>query len=174
MDELILVDEGDNEVGTEEKTKCHLGGGVLHRAFSVFVFNNKNELLLQRRGKEKLLWPLYWSNTCCSHPRKNEDYMVAAERRLKEEMGFSCPLKLIGKFQYQAPYKNIGSENELCAVLIGVYNGSVAANPKEVEEWRWVGFKDLLSDVNENPDKYTPWFKIELEKFSNEFKIFNI
>lgn len=174
MDELILVGEGDNEIGSEEKIKCHLGGGILHRAFSVFVFNNKKELLLQQRGKEKLLWPLYWSNTCCSHPRRGENYIVAAERRLKEEMGFSCSLEFIGKFQYQAPYKDIGSENELCAVLIGAYNGRVTTNPKEVESWQWIGFKNLLSDVNKNPDKYTPWFKIELEKFSEAFKIFSI
>lgn len=172
MDELILVDKDDNEVGSGEKLKCHLGEGILHRAFSIFIFNNKNELLLQQRGKEKLLWPLYWSNTCCSHPRKGEDYVKAAERRLKEEMGFSCPVEFVGKFQYQVPYENIGSENELCGVLAGVYNNGVIANPSEVEDWKWVDYKDLLDDVYKNPDKYTPWFKIELRKFNNSFKKF--
>lgn len=172
MDELILVDKDDNEIGNEEKVKCHLGEGILHRAFSVFIFNNKGDLLLQQRGKEKMLWPLYWSNTCCSHPRKGEDYEGAAERRLKEEMGFSCPVKFIGKFQYQVPYKNIGSENELCSVLVGMYTGRVVPNPEEVESWKWIDYKNLLEDVEKNPDMYTPWFKMELEIFNNAFITF--
>lgn len=170
MDELILVDGNDNEIGNEEKVKCHLGEGILHRAFSVFVFNDKGDLLLQQRGKDKMLWPLFWSNTCCSHPRKGEQYEEAAERRLKEEMGFSCPVKYIGKFQYQAAYEDKGSENELCAVLVGRYNGEVNINKNEAEDYKWIHFDSLLEDVNKNPEKYTPWFKMELEKFNNELK----
>lgn len=172
MDELILVDQNDNEVGSEEKIRCHLGEGILHRAFSVFIFNDRGELLLQQRGRKKLLWPLYWSNTCCSHPRRGEEYKEAAERRLQEEMGFSCSVELIGKFQYQASYKNIGSENELCSVLAGVYNGVVVQNPEEVENWEWIPYKDLLEDVEKYPEKYTPWFKMEIERFGDLFNTF--
>ena len=162
---IIIVDENDNQLGLKDKLKCHLGQGILHRAFSVFIFNSKRELLLQKRSKRKMLWPFYWTNTCCSHPRENEGYEAAARRRLKEEMGFSCPLKLLGKFQYRANYKNIGSENELCSVLVGKYNGKISVNPREVAEFKWVNFEQLKKDVAENKDKYTPWFKMELEKF---------
>ena len=165
MPKIILVDENDNQIGLEEKLKCHLGKGILHRAFSVFVFNDKKELLLQERSAEKMLWPLYWTNTCCSHSIENEEYEEAGQRRLKEEMGFNCTLEFIGKFQYQASYKNIGSENELCSVLVGKYNGEIFADPKEVADYRWINFEELKKDVSENPEKYTPWFKMELERF---------
>lgn len=165
MENVILVDENDNQIGLEEKMKAHLGNGTLHRAFSIFVFNNKKEILLQQRAKEKMLWPMYWTNTCCSHPRESEEYQEAGQRRLKEELGFTCNLEYIGKFQYQANYKDIGSENELCSVLVGEYDGEVNIDPKEVNDFRWVDFKELKKDVLENPDNYTPWFKIELDKF---------
>ena len=165
MDKLILVDENDNQIGFEEKIKCHLGEGILHRAFSVFVFNNKGELLLQKRGNGKMLWPLFWTNTCCSHPREGEGYEDAGKRRLQEELGFSCSLKYIGKFQYKASYKDIGSENELCAVLVGEYSGEINANKEEVDDFKWVNFEELKKDVSQNQDNYTPWFKMELEKF---------
>ena len=123
MKKLLLVNKKDEVIGFETKEKCHAGKGILHRAFSVYLFNNKGQLLIQQRSKFKKLWPLYWANTCCSHPRKNEGYVGAGERRLKEELGIISPLKMVGKFQYQVRYKNIGSENELCAILIGEYNG---------------------------------------------------
>ena len=165
MEKVVLVDENDKQVGLEEKVKAHLGQGILHRAFSVFVFNEKKELLIQQRAAEKMLWPLYWTNTCCSHPREGEGYEEAGQRRLEEELGFNCPLKYIGKFQYQANYKDIGSENELCAVLLGNYNGEVKINTKEANDFKWIDFEYLKKDVLENPDKYTSWFKIELDKF---------
>jgi len=165
MEKVILVDENDNQVGLEDKIKAHLGNGALHRAFSVFIFNNKKEILLQQRAKEKMLWPMYWTNTCCSHPRESEGYQEAGQRRLKEELGFTCNLKYIGKFQYQANYKDIGAENELCSVLVGEYEGEVNVDPKEVNDFKWIDFEELKKDVLENPDNYTPWFKIELEKF---------
>jgi isopentenyl-diphosphate delta-isomerase len=165
MDKVIIVDDNDNQVGLEDKLKCHLDKGILHRAFSVFVFNNKGELLLQQRSSKKLLWPLYWSNTCCSHPREGEDCESAGQRRLKEEMGFTCPLKLIGKFKYQANYKDVGSENELCSVLIGKHNNDVNINKEEVANFKWIGLQILKKDISKNPDQYTPWFKMELEKF---------
>lgn len=167
MNKVILVDENDNQIGLEEKIKAHLGEGILHRAFSVFVFNSKGEFLLQQRASGKMLWPLYWTNTCCSHPMEGENYETAGQRRLKEEMGFTCPLKFIGKFQYQAPYKDIGSEHELCSVLVGEYDGEITINKEEANDYKWVDFEELRKDVMENPDNYTPWFKIELEKFFN-------
>lgn len=165
MEKVVLVDENDNQIGLEEKVKAHLGQGILHRAFSIFVFNSKKELLLQQRASEKMLWPLYWTNTCCSHPREDENYQEAGQRRLNEELGFTCPLEYIGKFQYQANYRDIGAENELCSVLIGDYDGQVNVNEKEINDYKWVNFEELKQDILENPDTYTPWFKIELDKF---------
>src|SRR3989344_5601198 len=164
---LLIVNKKDEILRSETKEKCHEGKGILHRAFSVFIFNNKNQLLLQKRSKFKLLWPLYWSNSCCSHPKKGENIQSAAKKRLKEELGFSCPLKLTGSFQYQARYKNIGSENELCSIFIGEYNGKIRHNPNEVADWKWVSFSGLQRDIRKNPKKYTPWLKIELKFLEN-------
>ena len=165
MKKLILVNKKDKVVGFETKEKCHQGKGILHRAFSIYLFNNKGQLLIQQRSKFKKLWPLYWANTCCSHPRQDESYVKAGERRLKEELGFSCFLKMVDKFQYQAKYKNVGSENEMCAVLVGEYNGKVKANPKEIADWKWVDIDKLQDDFKRNPDKYAPWFKIGLRRY---------
>lgn len=163
MIKLLVVNKNDKIIGTETKEKCHRGKGILHRAFSIFVFN-KNQLLIQRRSKFKLLWPLFWSNSCCSHPRKGENSQDAAQRRLKKELGFTCPLKLVGSFQYQAQYKNIGSENELCSVFIGEYNGKITPNPKEVASWKWIDIKKLQKDIQKSSQKYTPWLKPGLKK----------
>jgi len=168
MEKLLLVNKKDKIIGFETKEKCHQGKGILHRAFSVYIFNNKGQLLIQQRSKFKPLWPLYWANTCCSHPRKGEEYIKAGERRLKEEFGFTCTLKMIDKFQYQAEYKNAGSENEMCAILIGEYNGKIKANPKEVANWKWVNINKLQNHIKKNPNKYTPWLKIGLKRY---FKI---
>ena len=164
---LLVVNKKDEILRSETKEKCHEKKGILHRAFSVFIFNNKNQLLLQRRSKFKLLWPLYWSNSCCSHPQKGEDIQSAAKKRLKEELGFTCPLELAGSFQYQAQYKNIGSENELCSIFIGGYNGKIRPNSKEVADWKWVSLSGLQRDIRKNPQKYTPWLKIELKFLEN-------
>ncbi len=162
---LILVDKTDQVLGYEKKLKCHLGHGLIHRAFSIFIFNDKNEILIQKRAKGKMLWPGFWANTCCSHPRKNENYINAGKRRLKEEMGIDADLRLIFKFYYQAKYKDIGSENELCAVLVGRHGGDkINPDPEEVEEWKWIGIEKLKKDIKNNPDIYAPWFKIEMEK----------
>jgi len=165
MKKLILVNKKDKVVGFETKEKCHQGKGILHRAFSIYLFNNKGQLLIQQRSKFKKLWPLYWANTCCSHPRQDESYVKAGERRLKEELGFSCFLKMVDKFQYQAKYKDVGSENEMCAVLVGEYDGKVKANPKEIAYWKWVDVNKLQDDFKRNPDKYAPWFKIGLRRY---------
>ena len=173
-EKLVLVNEEDKTIGFEDKLKCHLGKGLLHRAFSIYIFNNQNQLLIQKRSKWKLLWPLYWSNSCCSHPRKNESYKNAAQRRLKEELGFTCSLTVIDKFQYHASFKDIGSENEICAILIGKYNGKVKPNPKEVADWRWIEIEKLKQEMAQNPSKFTPWFKIGLKRILSNAKKFKI
>lgn len=164
MKKLVLVNEKDEQIGSSTKEKCHQGKGILHRAFSAYIFNAKNQLLIQQRSKFKKLWPLYWSNSCCSHPLEGDTYEKIAEKRLKEELGFTCKLRLVDKFQYQAEYKDVGSENELCAVLIGEYNGQVMPNPEEAADFKWVDINELKKDVAENPGKYTPWFKIALKR----------
>lgn len=164
-DLLVLVDEEDNELGTEEKGKCHLGVGILHRAFSVFIFNEKEELLVQQRSESKMLWPLYWSNTCCSHPRRGEDNKSAAERRLIEECGIKSDLKYLYRFQYRARYENVGSENELCAVFIGYSDGeTMKFDPSEVAAFKWISIENLITEMEETPEKFTPWFKMEMKE----------
>src|ERR1700749_414396 len=136
-DELILVDEADREVGHLSKARCHDGQGVLHRAFSLLIFNDAGELLLQQRASGKRLWPLYWSNSCCSHPRRAESMETAIHRRLHEELGLRCPLQFLFKFQYQAQWDDTGAENELCSVFIGRSTDSVKINRDEILAWRW-------------------------------------
>src|SRR5258708_34152224 len=128
---VILVDEADREVGHLDKAQCHAGRGVLHRAFSLLIFNDAGELLLQQRSASKRLWPLYWSNSCCSHPRRAETMEAAIHRRLYEELGLRCPLRFLFKFQYQAQFDETGAENELCSVFIGRSTGSVKIDRRE-------------------------------------------
>lgn len=170
MQNLVLVDENDNVIGSETKQKCHDGKGILHRAFSVFIFNNKNQLLIHQRSGSKRLWPLFWTNTCCSHPSQNETYEEAGERRLKEELGISCSLKFLYKFQYQVPFKDTGSENEMCAVLIGKCDENPSSDPKEISDWKFIDLNELQKNIAENPDKYTPWFKMELKRLLEEHR----
>jgi isopentenyl-diphosphate delta-isomerase type 1 len=129
---LILVDEADREVGHLSKAECHHGRGVLHRAFSLLIFNGDGELLLQQRAASKRLWPLYWSNSCCSHPRRAESMETAIHRRLREELGVRCPLQFLFKFQYQAQFDAAGAEQELCSVFIGRCRPSWPVAPKSV------------------------------------------
>jgi len=161
---LIVIDKNDNIVGYEEKEKCHDNEGIPHSAFSVFIFNNKGQLLIQQRSKFKRLWPLHWSNSCCSHPRPREELKKAAQRRIAEELGIFCELKYLYKFRYTASYKNIGSENEICAVLIGKSDDGVILNPAEIQDFKWVDIGELRKDVERNPEKYTPWFKMEIKE----------
>ena len=158
---LILVDGNDNEKGYDTKDVCHNDAGILHRAFSIFIFNDKKELLLQKRSGEKRLWPLFWSNSCCSHPRKGESYEYATARRLQEELGLKTNLTYLYKFQYQAQYKNEGSENELCSVFIGKSNKAPVVNDTEIAEWKYISLDELDAQLAENPDVFTPWFKME-------------
>jgi isopentenyl-diphosphate Delta-isomerase len=158
---LILVDEADREVGHLSKAKCHDGQGVLHRAFSLLIFNDDGELLLQQRAPSKRLWPRYWSNSCCSHPRRAESMETAIHRRLYEELGLRCPLQFLFKFQYQAQFESAGSEQELCSVFIGRTEDPVRADPAEILAWRWIDAQALQAELTADADKFTPWFKME-------------
>ena len=164
MEEIILVNDSDNEIGFSEKLKAHKEN-KLHRAFSVFVFNSENELLLQKRHSEKYHSGGLWTNTCCSHPRKNEYVFDAAKRRLFEEMGVKCDLKEVGKFHYQVKLEDSLWENEIDHVFIGKYDGRIDVHDKEVEDHKCISLDDLYKDIRENPNKYTYWFKKALEKF---------
>jgi len=159
---VILLDKDNQEVGYEEKIKAHKEN-KLHMAFSVFVFNSKNELLIQKRHNDKYHSKGLWSNSCCSHPRKGELIEEAAHRRLKEEMGFSCELQKIGSFHYNVELEDGLWENEIDYVFIGKYDGEVNVDESEVEEYRWISLKNLEEDIKKNPLKYTYWFKEALE-----------
>lgn len=167
-EKLILVDELDNITGYETKDICHNGQGILHRAFSIFIFNSKNELLLQQRDSSKRLWGNYWSNSCCSHPRKGESYEVATVRRLQEELGLKADLKFLFKFQYQATFGKEGSENELCSVYIGRSDQAPLVNKTEISDWKYISIDELNKDLQTNPESYTPWFKMEWQRMMDE------
>lgn len=160
-EQLILVDEQDREIGFKAKADCHIGRGVLHRAFSIFVFNKDNELLLQQRSSTKMLWPGFWSNTCCSHPRRGEAMATAVTRRLQQELGFTCPLEYLYKFKYHAQFGAAGAEHELCSVYFGRYDGPVDVNVNEIAAWRFVGVDALEQELSTAPETFTPWFKME-------------
>ncbi len=166
-EELILVDELDREIGQSAKSDCHAGNGVLHRAFSIFIFNNKHELLLQRRSAEKPLWPDYWSNNCCSHPRVGESMEEAVSRRLLQELGIECPLNYLYKFKYHAQYGVVGAEHEYCWVYSGRYDGEVDANETEIAEWRYIDIASLESEMASTPESFTPWLKMEWAQIAN-------
>ena len=156
---LICVDTDDNITGHATKEKCHKGQGLLHRAFSIYIFNDQKQLLLQKRSQEKLLWPLYWSNSVCSHPRKDESYLIATTRRLKEELGIETELKFLFKFHYTSVYKNIGTENELCSVYVGKTRQAIRPNSSEIAEWKYTDLKYLGLELQNSPESFTPWFK---------------
>jgi len=158
---LILVNGNDKELGGMSKFDCHQGDGVLHRAFSIFIFNSEDQLVLQQRSSLKPLWPLFWSNTCCSHPRTGENMEVATKRRLKEEIGINCPLTYLYKFQYQANYQDIGAECEICSVFVGRSDGPFDPNMEELEAMRCIGIDELSAELKTRPGDYTPWFKME-------------
>ena len=164
MEKVILVDENDKELGFEEKLSAHQNGGKLHRAFSIFVFNSKEELLLQKRAREKYHSALLWANTCCSHPRPGESLEEAVHRRLKEEMGFDCDLEEKFSFIYKVDFENGISENEFDHVFFGRFDGEPNPEPKEVSGWEWVAPEKLKEDIKKNPEKYSYWLKTSLDK----------
>jgi len=161
---LILVDKNDKPIGTEEKGKCHLPIGKLHRAFTILLFNKDGKLLLTRRSQSKMLWPRDWDGTVASHPRQSETYVSSAERRLPEEIGVSCKLEYLFKFEYHVSYKNIGSENEICGTLIGIVKDPTRIKlvQEEIDAIKWVSFYELLDDIKKNPQVYCPWMLLAL------------
>ena len=166
---LILVDASDREVGTLDKQACHNGSGILHRAFSAFVFNADGDLLIQQRAANKRLWPNYWSNSCCSHPRAGEDTLAAAQRRCEQELGISTSLQYVYKFEYHAEFGTLGAEHELCWVYVGEFDGSPIINETEIQAFRWIAPDRLDMELSEHPDTFTPWFKMEWTRLRTEF-----
>ncbi len=168
MEDLVLVDSQNRVLGTAPKNICHDGAGILHRAFSIFVFNSSRELLLQKRAAEKRLWPAYWSNSCCSHPRLSETMLSASTRRLHEELGIRAyRFSELYQFEYQASYQDLGSENELCSVLICRSDDALAINPAEVCATRWVKLPALEAEIENQADQFTPWFKLEVKELAS-------
>jgi len=165
MEEILtLVDKNDNEIGRETRVKCHLGKGKMHRAISVFIFNNENLMLIQRRSQKKLLWPGYWDCTVVTHVYPNETYEDAAKRGLRQELDISASVEKILAFTYFAPFGK-HAENEYCALLVGRHNGAVTPNPNEVSSFNYVSLEELRTEMIRKGEAYTPWFKIALEKF---------
>lgn len=163
-EQVILVNEKDEQIGLMPKMEAHQKA-LLHRAFSVFIFNRNNELMIQQRAFEKYHSPGLWTNTCCSHQRQGESNIEAGKRRLQEEMGFSTDLKDTVSFIYKAPFDNGLTEHEFDHILVGYYDGEPELNPSEVNDYRWLSLKDLKKDMAENPGIYTEWFKIIFEKY---------
>jgi isopentenyl-diphosphate delta-isomerase len=161
---VILVNEADEPIGLMPKMEAH-EKALLHRAFSVFVMNDKGETMLQQRAKDKYHSPLLWTNTCCSHQREGESNIEAGKRRLMEEMGFSTELTELFSFIYKAPFDNGLTEHEYDHVMIGTFNETPEINPDEVADWKWMHPEDIKTDICKNPDEYTAWFKIIFERF---------
>ena len=163
-EQVILVNEQDEQIGLMPKMEAH-EKAVLHRAFSVFIFNAKNELMLQQRAAHKYHSPLLWTNTCCSHQRNGESNLEAGMRRLQEEMGFVTPLKETTSFIYKAPFDNGLTEHELDHIMVGQFETPPVINSKEVENWKWMPLEAVKLDIDLQPALYTEWFKIIFEKF---------
>lgn len=163
MEKVILVDQHDNPIGEMEKMEAH-EKAVLHRAFSIFVFNQHNELMLQQRALTKYHSPGLWTNTCCSHPRIGETLLEAGHRRLQEEMGFDCKLEKIFDFIYKAELDKGLTEHEFDHVLVGRFTESPHINPDEVHDWKWMSMEAIAADMQANPNSYTVWFKIAFDR----------
>jgi isopentenyl-diphosphate delta-isomerase len=163
MEEVILVNEQDEQAGTMEKMEAHRKG-VLHRAFSVFIFNDRNEMLLQQRSTTKYHSGGLWTNACCSHPRPGEETEAAAQRRLQEELGFTITLKKIFDFHYNASFDNGLTEHEFDHVYVGTYNGTIKPNPTEVKDYCYKKIEEVTATILSHPHKYTAWFCIAFPK----------
>lgn len=168
-EQVILVNEKDEQIGTMPKLEAHVKG-VLHRAFSVFVLNDQGELLLQQRAASKYHSPLLWTNTCCSHQRVGESNIDAGKRRLFEEMGFVTELKDVISFIYKAPFSNGLTEHEFDHVLVGNYNDDPNFNKDEVQSFKWMSLEAVKKDMEIQPQIYTEWFKIIFDKFYSHLK----
>ena len=167
---VILVNEKDEQIGLMPKLEAH-EKALLHRAFSVFIFNDKNELMLQQRALNKYHSPGLWTNTCCSHQREGESNIEAGKRRLNEEMGFVTDLEETISFIYKAPFENGLTEHEFDHVMVGYYNDEPKINVDEVANWKWMLLEDVKTDIGTHPELYTEWFKIIFNKFYQHINI---
>jgi len=168
---LIRVDAQDNELGVLSKGRCHDGDGMLHRAFSVFLFSGDGQLLVQQRAADKRLWPLYWANSCCSHPRAGETMAEATERRIFEELGVRAPLHFIYKFQYQARFGDAGSEHELCWVYVGrAESFQLQPNPNELAAWEYRDPAEVDRMVADEQALVAPWFRLEWQALRGRYR----
>ena len=168
-EKVVLVDKNDNKLGLMPKMEAHLKG-ELHRAFSVIIFNPQGKILLQKRASTKYHTPNLWSNTCCSHQRDNEDNISAGKRRLSEEMGFITDLFNFDSFIYRVEFSNGLIEHENDHIMIGVFDGIPKPNPNEVDEWKWIDIDILANDMKINPENYTAWFIIIMNKYFESLK----
>lgn len=166
---VVLVDSNDNELGTMEKMEAH-EKGVLHRAFSLFIINDKGEMLIHQRALSKYHSPGLWTNACCSHPRKDEDLRSAVVRRAQEELGIDVEPDYLFNFTYKAGFSNGLTEHEFDHVFVAKYSADFEFNEDEVHAYKYVDLKTLLKDVTMNPSDYTPWFIIALPKFVEQCK----
>ncbi|MFA8449345.1 MAG: isopentenyl-diphosphate Delta-isomerase [Bacteroidales bacterium] len=167
---VVLVDEKDNDVGVMEKMEAHRKG-VLHRAFSIFIFDDNHQMMIHKRALSKYHSPGLWTNACCSHPRKGESLAQATHRRLGEEMGFDCVLKEDFAFKYKADVGQGLIEHEYDHVFIGYFDGKPNINPDEVDSYAWVKIPELIKDIHDFPKKYTPWFKIAFAELVKRMKV---
>lgn len=168
-EELILVDSDDVELGFGSKADCHDGDGILHRAFSIFLFNDDGEVLLQQRSDSKRLWAGYWSNSCCSHPRRGESLEIATQRRLLDELNAVARLEFVYKFQYHARFGDLGAEHELCHVFLGRLRDAVRPNSEEIADVRYFSASDLTAELELNGERYTPWLRSEWRTLTQDF-----
>ncbi|MGC8694456.1 MAG: isopentenyl-diphosphate Delta-isomerase [Candidatus Micrarchaeia archaeon] len=173
MVDVILVDENDNPIGTAEKLEAHKNGGKLHRALSIFIFNDKDNLYIQRRALTKYHSAGKWANTCCSHPMPNENILDAAHRRLKEEMGFDCNMEEVFNFPYKAYVGNGLTEYEFDHIIFGRFNGVPKPAPEEVMDWRLVSLDDVKKEIDANKDNFAAWFVLMIDDVSKHFKEWN-
>ena len=169
MEQVILVDQDDNAIGTMEKLEAHRKG-LLHRAFSVVIFNSKGEILLQKRATSKYHSGGLWTNACCSHPLPDESIEVATQRKLKQEMGIDLKTEYAYKFIYRTNLDHGLIEHECDHVFTGIFNGEPIINTHEVEDWKFISQEKLRNDVKLNPQNYTYWFKLILDQDRLELK----
>ncbi len=169
---VILVDKYDNEIGEMPKMEAH-EKAVLHRAFSVFIFNDENKLLMQQRANNKYHSAGLWTNTCCSHPFPGEKTIDAAHRRLSEEMGIKTELTFLFKFTYKAPFDNSLTEHEIDHVFAGKTNALPVINTAEVGSYKYMSIGEIQDEINKNPEQFTVWFRIIFDEFLHELESHN-
>lgn len=169
---LILVNARDEPCGFDSKFNVHAGAGKLHRAFSIFLFRDPEHVMLHRRSAEKPLWPGFWTNSCCSHPRRGECNSVATSRRLQQELGVSAQLRYLYRFQYEASFGDLGSENELCSVYIGSLpdDRRLRVNQSEIAQWGWFHVDAVDKWLETAPETLTPWFKLEWKQLRGRYR----